>query len=74
MYLLDYVYVTKSVTTSVNKKLKNPCKSLIYRDLQFRDVVPPVIEYIIVSLSSKGKNRLSYYIRDNLILRSPFVL
>jgi len=39
--VIDNVYVTKSVINPVNKKFADPCKSLIYRGLQFGVVVPP---------------------------------
>jgi hypothetical protein len=49
-FLIDNVSVTKSVTksfnSSIDRKFKNPCKSLIYRGLDFEDVVPPGIEPI----------------------------
>lgn len=38
--------VTKSVTHPVNRKFKNPRKSLIYKGSHFEIVVPPGIEQV----------------------------
>ena len=46
--VIDNVYVTKSITESVNKKFKNPCKSLIYRGLHFEVVVPKAPKSLMV--------------------------
>jgi len=50
MNVSDYVHITKSVINSVNKKFKNPCKSLIYRGLRFKVVVPPAPQKNLCSL------------------------
>jgi hypothetical protein len=67
----DKVLVTKSIIESVTTLKTKTRKTLILRVLQFKDVVPSEIVHIIVSLFSNGKNRLSYYIIDNLIIRLP---
>ena len=46
MHVSDYAYVIKTVNNSVNSKFKDPCKSLIYRGLYFKVVVPPGIEQV----------------------------
>jgi hypothetical protein len=40
------VCVIKTLNNPINKKFKNPCNLMIYRDLRFKDVVPPGIEQI----------------------------
>jgi hypothetical protein len=44
VHLSDNECVVKSDTDSVNKKFKDPCNLLTYRDLHFKDVVPLAIE------------------------------
>jgi hypothetical protein len=44
MYYVGNEIVTKSVNNSVTKKFKDPYKSLIYRGLHLKAVVPPGIE------------------------------
>jgi hypothetical protein len=54
-YLLDYACVTKSITNSVNKKLKDRCNSLIYSGLYFEVVVPPADTQIYLLTISRER-------------------
>ena len=67
----DYSIVEKTVNISVNRKFKNPCKSLIYKGSHFKIVVPRALKESLCNFLIARLNISALLLK--LIYKFPFI-